>query len=242
MTYTLNPVLDKYKAFLFDLDATLIFSNELWQKVDAALYEFLGLKEAPIDFHDPNFHGMSFNELNKILLSHSELDLTIEDVEKFQTDLITESYGEVEMTPGAADFVRSANQQGKICVICTSTHRPFLDSFLRKQAAKSGLVFNYTVTSDEAGMGKPNPAVYLMGAKLAGVDPSECACFEDSLPGGLAGFNAGCDLFSVPYGIHRDDSLEELKKISVRFLENGFIDLLVPEEVPIAPISVAQMK
>ena len=45
--------------------------------------------------------------------------------------------------------------------------------------------------------GKPNPAVFLLAAKLLGVDPINCLVIEDSIAGVEAAKSAGCQCVAV---------------------------------------------
>jgi beta-phosphoglucomutase-like phosphatase (HAD superfamily) len=45
--------------------------------------------------------------------------------------------------------------------------------------------------------GKPDPAVFLLAAKLLGVDPHNCLVIEDSIAGVQAAKSAGCQCVAV---------------------------------------------
>lgn len=53
------------------------------------------------------------------------------------------------------------------------------------------------VTADDVTTGKPDPAPYLLGARLLGVDPARCLVVEDAPSGLLAGSLAGAATLAV---------------------------------------------
>lgn len=53
------------------------------------------------------------------------------------------------------------------------------------------------ITADDVTAGKPDPAPFLAGAALVGVDPRRCIVFEDSPSGGRAGLAAGATVVAV---------------------------------------------
>jgi sugar-phosphatase len=53
------------------------------------------------------------------------------------------------------------------------------------------------VTADDVTIGKPDPAPYLMGAKLLGFPPERCLVVEDAPPGVVSARAAGCPVVGV---------------------------------------------
>lgn len=62
--------------------------------------------------------------------------------------------------------------------------------------------------SDPEGVNKPKPYIYLHTAKSLGVEPAQCAAFEDSSAGVISAASAGMITFAVPneYTQHHDFS------------------------------------
>jgi beta-phosphoglucomutase-like phosphatase (HAD superfamily) len=59
-------------------------------------------------------------------------------------------------------------------------------------------MFEFVVSSDEVGRGKPAPDIYLETARRLGVPPAACAVFEDSAAGIESGAAAGMKVIAVP--------------------------------------------
>ena len=62
------------------------------------------------------------------------------------------------------------------------------------------------VGAEEVSKGKPDPEVFLVTAQLLGVDPAECAAFEDSNPGIRAALAAGMRVVGLAT-THTNDEL-----------------------------------
>ena len=79
---------------------------------------------------------------------------------------------------------------------------------------------DYIVTSEEAGVEKPAPGLFMLCAEKAGCSPGECAFVGDSLPSDALGardagmsafwFNPSADPVVVPEGITRIRAFSEL--------------------------------
>jgi len=66
--------------------------------------------------------------------------------------------------------------------------------------------FRAVVSSGDVYKGKPSPDIFLLAAKLMGVNPSETCVIEDSKPGIQAGLNAGMKVVAITT-THKPDEL-----------------------------------
>ena len=71
----------------------------------------------------------------------------------------------------------------------SSTPRENLEQALKVLGMEGD--FDALVTSEDVERGKPEPDVYIKAARRLGLDPRECAVFEDSLAGIVAAARAG---------------------------------------------------
>ena len=75
------------------------------------------------------------------------------------------------------------------------------------------------VSADEVRLGKPDPAPFLRGAELLGLQPSDCVVVEDAPSGVEAAHRAGMRVFAVPTTFsraalsHADVLLERLDQL-----------------------------
>jgi beta-phosphoglucomutase-like phosphatase (HAD superfamily) len=59
--------------------------------------------------------------------------------------------------------------------------------------------FDVTVAGDEVPASKPDPAPYLLAARLLEVDPADCLVLEDSPTGVASALAAGCQVVGIPH-------------------------------------------
>lgn len=85
---------------------------------------------------------------------------------------------------------------------------------------------------DPEGINKPKPYIYIETAKRLGLKPADCIAIEDSHPGVMSSYHAGCTTVAVPtsFSIHHDFSnsnllVPSLHSYSVdQFLKELFVD------------------
>lgn len=90
---------------------------------------------------------------------------------------------------GAVAFVRALKSAGIPRAVGSSTPRENLEQALKALGMEDD--FDALVTSEDVERGKPAPDVYIKAACRLGLDPRECAVFEDSLAGIVAAARAG---------------------------------------------------
>jgi HAD superfamily hydrolase (TIGR01509 family) len=103
---------------------------------------------------------------------------------------------EVPLMPRAAETVRELAETWPLG-LASSSNRPLIDLVLER----AGLApcFRVTVSSEEAGHGKPAPDVYLEAARRLDVDPSGAAAVEDATNGIRSAHAAGMTVVVVPH-------------------------------------------
>lgn len=188
----------KIKACLFDLDGVI---------VDTAKYHYLAwrrlVKELGFDFTQEQnecLKGISRMESLKILLKVG--GLTLDETQK--TSLAQRKntwYCEYiskmtpnEILPGTVEFLEKL-RNNKIKVALGSASKNSMTIL-----NNVGLVnyFDVIIDGNKVTNAKPNPEVFLFGARELGVSPEECVVFEDAKAGIEAAINAG--MYSVGIG------------------------------------------
>lgn len=211
------------KAIIWDLDGTIIDSLDVWPAVDKAFCDALNIEYPSVDWSLHEVHGMSFTDLCAYTVKTRGLSLTPEECCQMKLDAAVKLYRDkMSLTPAVGHFIHYAADRGIKMAIATSIHRDLLDAFL--EANK--IPIEYSVTSDEVGIGKPAPDVYLAAMKYLGVEGSECVVFEDSISGVKAGKAAGAFTVAVPYGRHNSDHTESLVNQADAFLYLGYDSLI----------------
>ena len=104
--------------------------------------------------------------------------------------------------PGAREALEALRRRGVKTALVTSNGREVVREYL--EISGFGPYFDQVVTGEMVPRSKPDPDIYLLGAKLLSLSPAECAGVEDSVNGVKAIRAAGmlCVMVPdiVPYG------------------------------------------
>jgi beta-phosphoglucomutase-like phosphatase (HAD superfamily) len=179
------------RAFIFDLDGTLIDSEILW--VDA-MVAYLADRQCKC----PR------NEMMKIVFGRSWTDIygvittrfpkvastPIRQVANELRDYYKEQCekGDSILIQSSVDLLKSLAKDYPVIVVSGSLHDDVFEAVKLMGAEKS---VRFVLGAEDYSPGKPSPAGFLMGAKLLGVPPEQCVVFEDSWAGVTAAKSAG---------------------------------------------------
>ncbi|TPG97976.1 HAD family hydrolase [Pseudomonas caspiana] len=175
-----------YRAFLFDMDGTVLNSIAAAERIWAAWALRHGVDV--VSFL-PTIHGVrAIDTINRLALPGVDAEAEA----AFITEAEIEDVEGIIEVPGAANFLKSlpANQWA----IVTSAPKALA---LRRMAAAGIPEPLVMVTAEDVSAGKPDPAGYRLAAKRLGVEPADCLIFEDATVGILAAEAAGAGLIVV---------------------------------------------
>lgn len=199
---------------LFDLDGVLLDSEGqytiFWQQMD---------DEHPTGIEDFASYIKGFH-LNRILGYFDK-----EEVRQQILDALLEFEHNMrfEFFPGALELVHQLRDAGIPMAIVTSSDRKKMQS-LYSQHPEFPTLFDHIITGDMVTKAKPDPDCYLMGARMLGLDITDCIVMEDSRNGLLAGRASGAHVIGVASTLSYD-AVHELSDITV----NGVNELTVED-------------
>ena len=188
-------------AVLFDMDGTLVQTEEYWGEALFELAASLGgrmsgeARAATV--------GTSMRRSMEVLYA----DLGVVRTEaQLQADAlwVEDRAGElmgagIPWRPGARELLGEVRAAGMATALVTTTPRRLADIVLGSIAADlGGDPFDLTVCGDEVPARKPDPAPYLQAALRLGIDVASCVVVEDSLVGVTSGLAAGMAVLGVP--------------------------------------------
>ncbi|MEN9939761.1 MAG: beta-phosphoglucomutase [Bacteroidota bacterium] len=192
------------RGFLFDLDGVLVDTAQYhflaWQRMAAELGIHFGEAE------NEQLKGVSRAEsLNRILAWGGK---TLSDAEKQHwMTLKNDWYLELvrgmpadDYLPGAHEFLRASRAAGiKVALGSASKNAPLILERLGWIPLFDALVDGNVVTAS-----KPDPEVFLEGARRLGLKPEECVVFEDSEAGVEAARRGGMKVVGIGQGLDAD--------------------------------------
>lgn len=184
-----------FTAAIFDLDGTLLDSVWVWREVDRAFFEGLGIPE-PEDYARA-IQGMSFRETAEYTVRRFGLSRTVEEVMAGWTRTTADAYAHrVALKPGALDYLRALKRAGVKLAVATANREELFGPTLRRWGAWE--LFDAVCTSAQVGdVGKGDGALFRLAARELGVDPENCAVFEDTLEGVRGAKRAGMRAYAV---------------------------------------------
>lgn len=209
-----SPLAGK-KAFLFDLDGTLVDSMWMWGAIDVEYLGKFGLT-CPPDLQKA-IEGMSFSETAAYFKKRFALEASLEEIKADWVSMSIEKYrSQVPSKPGTEAFLSWAAKQNIKMAVCTSNGREMVDAVL--SSLNLARYFDCIITGCEVAAGKPSPDIYLEAARRMKVSPEECAVFEDVPAGILAGKRAGMEVFAVEdeYSLGMEEEKRALSDFYIR--------------------------
>ncbi len=183
------------KAIIFDLDGTLINSEEV---------AFHAWREMLADY------GHDFLHEDQVLVVGVEIDKAIHNVrEQFQLpdtfEQLRKKLGAkwavlsaegFPLLPGAQELLDQLDQHGFVWGIATNSDHAYAKRFLDMVGLYGRA--HAVVGVDEVNCGKPAPDVYELCAERLGVTTENCLAVEDTVLGHHAAAAAGMRVVAIP--------------------------------------------
>lgn len=192
------------RGFLFDLDGVLVdtahYHFKAWQRMAAELGIHFGEAE------NEQLKGVSRAESLRRILEWGGVSLTDAEKQHWMT-LKNDWYLELvagmpadDYLPGAHEFLVASRTAGiKVALGSASKNAPLILERLGWIPLFDALVDGNVVTAS-----KPDPEVFLEGARRLGLQPEECVVFEDSEAGVEAAHRGGMKVVGIGQGLDAD--------------------------------------
>ncbi|MBD8190573.1 HAD-IA family hydrolase [Pseudomonas fluorescens] len=175
-----------YRAFLFDMDGTLLNSIAAAERVWSTWAERHRLDVAAFL---TTIHGArAIDTITRQALPGVDPQVEAQWITEAE---INDVDGVVAIS-GAVEFLN--NVPGDQWALVTSAPKALA---LRRLKAAGITPPAVLVTAEDVAIGKPNPACYVLGAQRLGVSVQDCLVFEDATVGIRAGEAAGADVLVV---------------------------------------------
>ena len=217
------------KGFIFDLDGVI---------VDTAKYHFLAWKKLAKSI------GVDFSETQNEQLKGVSRVRSLEKILQWGNKTLSEEEFIALMAQKNEDYLSYINKMDASEILPDVSR--VLDFLIEKQQAialgsasknatpilkKVHLLekFEAIVDGNDVSKAKPNPEVFLIGAKLLGIAPEDCIVFEDS----VAGVQAANTANMISIGIGEKSVLHEADYIFKDFTEMSqeFIEQIISGEI-----------
>lgn len=197
------------RAVLFDMDGVLVFSEDVWFSVyNATLAHFSHAAISREDFDAIYGNG---TEADRAMYMPER---TVGEVDAAYARFFADRLDEIRVNPEAAGALRALRAAGVRTALATNTNRPLADRIL--SFAGLAPLLDAVASADEAGAGKPDPAVVRLASARVQVPLAECLFVGDSKYDGEAARRAPVEFRGYRFGIgQRIESLGELLAIRI---------------------------
>lgn len=182
------------EAVIFDMDGVIVESEHLWDQAREELVMEAGGRWGANA--QTAMMGMASHEWSVYVRDELEVPLSAEEISSRVVARLEALYREeLPLIDGAADAVIAASERWPIA-IASSSNRELID--LIAELAGIAEVLAASVSSEEAGRGKPAPDVFLHAGRDLAADPASCVVIEDSANGIRAAVAAGMPVIAAP--------------------------------------------
>jgi len=209
------------KGLIFDFDG-LILDTETpdviaWKQIYAKYgHEFDFFNYAPAIGAVYEFNQPADSLTQKI--PNLKRDIVMEEWYRLKNKLIKPQ----AISSGIPDYLLRAKELSLKIAIASSSTYEWVVGHLQRLGIKH--FFNSIHTADQTGIGKPDPALYLLALKSLKIHCSEALAFEDSPNGITAAQSAGIFCIAIPNPITKKSNISHADLIL-----NSLIDMTLDE-------------
>ncbi len=194
------------KAVIFDMDGTIIHTEQAWKDATVTTLKSYGITEFTPEQHDflKSLSGTGLGIAATRVKEFFKLPHSVEEIME-QKLTFAEFYlsQDIQFIEGFADFHRRLQAAGMPTSIATNASPETLQK-MTAQLKLNEFFGNHMYCSFDVGnKPKPDPAVFLHAAEKLGVAPEHCIVFEDSLVGFNAAQAAGMRCVAVKNDINQ---------------------------------------
>lgn len=165
------------KAFILDLDGTLLDSMRIWDNIGSEYLASVGVQDIPADIKEI-LKPMSLLEAAEYFIAEFSLCKTADQIMDEINKLIEDKYRfEIPLKEGVLAFLHK-HKHIRMC-IATATDRHLAEAALTRLGILQH--FEFIITSTEVGSSKQKPDIFIKAVERLGVAINEAVVFEDAL-------------------------------------------------------------
>lgn len=203
-----NIFINRPKAFIFDLDGTLIDTEKIYRVIWPKAIKQLGF-----EFSDERF--LSLRSLGRPFAPAKFKewygdDFDYDGARKIRKGLFDDYIAEhgIQLKKGALEILSYLHEQGIITAIATATDIARATEYMELTGLKGQ--FDKVISATMVSEGKPSPHVYRYACEQLGLSPKECVAVEDAPNGVKSAYSAGLSVIMVPDLTEPDSEIEAM--------------------------------
>ena len=179
------------KAVLFDMDGVIFDTEAVWKKAFFKSNKKYGLNLSE-EYRQKEMAGRQEVDIRKMMKTEFP-NVNIDEYRDYMRSLVFEEIKSSKnlLKNGFVETIEDLKNNGIKLALATSSGLDRCDILFSNASLDYNELFDAVVTKEIVKNGKPNPEVFLKAAEKLGVNPKNCAVFEDSILGINAAHNAG---------------------------------------------------
>lgn len=212
------------KAVLFDMDGTIVDSEDLHTKaLQEVVKENTGIELSKEEIEESV--GLSYSDKLKKNFEKRNIKEDYFKLAQMCVQRSVELSSLVKRIDGAEETIKKIKKNFKTGLV-TASSREQTKSILEEVGLEH--YFDIIVTSSNVGRNKPYPDSYLLAAEKLNAKPQECVVIEDSLTGIQTSNNAGmpCIIIRNKYNMNQDLSKANLVVDNIKEISTDMINSL----------------
>jgi beta-phosphoglucomutase family hydrolase len=212
------------RAFIFDMDGTLVDNMRFHSQAWVAFFENLGIHLEADEFQRRTAGKTNPEILRKFTgrnLTDEEIQVLSDQKENFYRDLYRPY---LKATAGLLPFLEKARELNISLGLATAAGKENIAFVL--QGLKLEDFFSAIVGAEDIQKGKPDPEIFIKSANKLQVTPENCIVFEDSLFGIEAAQRAGMRAVFITSS-HQPEELENRSVIMLAVPDFSTLDIKV---------------
>lgn len=215
-----------FKAFIFDMDGTLVNSEPVGPNTFIQISKKYGVE--PSDDENSTF-VQSWKRIGdytdeKVVLSNfvrlhgigTEPDDFVNEF--FETYLV--NLANAPALTGVDSFLRSAKQKGYKLVIVSASKTEQIKTVLQNHNWQD--IFDFIVGEEDITIHKPDPEGYLKAIERIDIPASDCIIFEDAKNGAIAAKASGAYVVGL-----REGNTDTIDLSAANFIASNFSEIIL---------------
>jgi len=204
------------KGYIFDLDGTILDSADMWHKINHAFFAKRGLPY-PADYQQM-IAALPFPEVALYTKRQYNLPETQQELMDEFLQSAEHAYAhEILLKPGAKDYLLRVHTAGRKMAVATAAPHHLLTPVLKNHGIYD--LFDTICTTQDVGVGKVKPDVFLLAAAKINTAPKDCIVFDDILAAVQSAKGAGMTVCGLR-DVQSDEDWEEITRLADYTIED----------------------
>jgi len=200
----------EYKAYLFDMDGTLVDSEKLKGQALSGTCSLFGGK-ADIQIYK-DVMGEEWNQVTRYFFEKANIHPDIDDFnrefrKKYEVLLLLK----LTPNPNVKNLLEQLKAKGKKLGLVSSASAWMIEQVLSQLDLFH--FFDVIIGKEQVSKHKPDPEAFLLALDQLSLLPSEVLVFEDSNAGIIAANKAHCDAIAFRHAFNENNDLHMAMKI-----------------------------